>query len=58
MDLSLVPNAKTTSAFEIISIAALEPLYPKGPLLEDVCQGNYHYVDTHKQLVHLIFQLI
>ena len=28
---SLVPKAKTTSAFEINSIAAFDPLYPKGP---------------------------
>ena len=28
---NLVPKAKTTSAFEINSIAAFDPLYPKGP---------------------------
>ena len=28
---NLVPKAKTTSAFEINSIAAFDPLYPNGP---------------------------
>ena len=37
---NLVPNAKTTSAFEINSIAALDPLYPRGPTAKEWLPGK------------------
>ena len=35
-----MPSAKTTSALDIISIAALDPLYPKGPTARGCLPGK------------------